>query len=96
MKKLKNGWVEGSVSDFLELDAADMAYIETKMALARTLKETRTKQSLTQTDLAKRLHTSQSRVARMEGGDPHVSIDLLMRGLFSLGMKRAKLATALK
>lgn len=96
MKKLKHGWVEGSVSDFLELDAADMAYIETKLALARALKETRTEQNLTQVELAKRLHTSQSRVARMEGGDPQVSIDLLMRGLFSLGMKRSKVATALK
>ena len=30
MKKLKNGWVQGSAQEFLELSDADMAYIETK------------------------------------------------------------------
>ena len=33
MKKLKNGWVQGSAQEFLELSDADMAYIETKRAL---------------------------------------------------------------
>ena len=96
MKTLNNGWVEGSVQDFLELSDADMAYVETKLALARSLKETRTKQCLTQTDLARRLKTSQSRVARMEGGDPHVSVDLLLRGLFTLGVPRSRVAKSIQ
>jgi hypothetical protein len=35
MKKLKNGWVEGSVEEFLGLSKADVEYIETRRALRR-------------------------------------------------------------
>ena len=52
MKKLKNGWVEGSVQDFLALSSADMEYIETRRALSRQLKAERLRKHLTQTDLA--------------------------------------------
>jgi transcriptional regulator with XRE-family HTH domain len=40
---------------------------------------------LRQTDLAKRVNSSRSRVAKMEGGDPSVSIDLLIRSVLALG-----------
>ncbi|NCD34052.1 MAG: XRE family transcriptional regulator [Spartobacteria bacterium] len=91
MKTLDNGWVEGDVQDFLELSPADMEYIEAKMTLAHKLKEIRTSKGMTQTALANVLHTSQSRIARMEHGDPDVTIDLLMNALFTLGLKRDKL-----
>jgi DNA-binding XRE family transcriptional regulator len=86
MKKLKNGWVEGSVQEFLGLSDADMKYIEAKRALAASLREQRMKKHLTQTELAARLETSQSRVAMMEKGDPSVSLDLLVRALLALGV----------
>lgn len=34
MKKLKNGWVQSSVQDFLGLSDADMEFNETSWALA--------------------------------------------------------------
>src|ERR1039458_8229524 len=74
MKKLKNGWVQGSTQEFLELSDADMAYIETKRALAACLRDQRMKRHLTQTELAARLETSQSSVAKMESGNSTVSI----------------------
>jgi transcriptional regulator with XRE-family HTH domain len=40
---------------------------------------------LTQVALAKKIKSSQSRVAKMEAGDPSVSIDLLVRSLIALG-----------
>ncbi len=92
MKKLKNGWVEGSIKDFLELSDADMEYIETRRALGRMLKDLRAKLHLTQVEVAARLHTSQSRVAKMEKSDPSVSADLLLQSLFRLGLKRKELA----
>ena len=92
MKKIKNGWVEGSVQEFLELSSADMEYIETRRALARRLREERRKKHLTQTQLAAALKTSQSRVAKMEHGDPTVSVDLLLQALFQLGLKRKDVA----
>ena len=95
MKKLKNGWVQGSVQEFLELSDADMAYIETKRALAAYLREQRMKQHLTQVELAERLETSQSRVAKMEAGDRTVSIDLLLQSLYRIGTKRRQLAALL-
>jgi DNA-binding transcriptional regulator YiaG len=95
MKKLKNGWVEGSVKEFLELSDADVEYIETRRALSRLLREVRQKHQLTQVQVAARLHTSQSRVAKMEKGDPTVSADLLLQSLFRLGLKRKELAEAI-
>ena len=38
MKKLKNGWIEGSVREFLDLSSVDMEFIETRLALARQLR----------------------------------------------------------
>lgn len=95
MKKLKNGWVEGSVQDFLDLSDADMEFIETRRALAHRVRALRQERGLTQTALAARLKTSQSRVAKMEAADATVSIDLLLQTLFSLGMNRRQLAKAI-
>jgi DNA-binding transcriptional regulator YiaG len=95
MKKLKNGWVEGSVKEFLKLSDADMEYIEMRRALSRLLKEKRGRLRLSQVEVASRLHTSQSRVAKMEKADPTVSADLMLQSLFRLGMKRKELVEAI-
>ena len=81
----KKGWRVGSVQDFLELSDDEAAYVELRLRLADSLKERRRKQNLTQTAFAKRIRSSQSRVAKMEGGDPTVSLDLLIRSLLALG-----------
>jgi DNA-binding transcriptional regulator YiaG len=94
-KNEKPQWVEGSVQEFLELSAADMALIETRLAASRLLKATRMAKKLTQQVLAAQLHTSQSRLAKMEAGDPSVSLDLIFRSIFSLGVSPKKLASKL-
>ena len=88
------GWKATSVQEFLSLHAADMAYIETKLALSRRLRSVREKRHLTQTAMATALKTSQSRVAKMEHGDPSVSVDLLLQALFRLGVTRKEVARA--
>jgi DNA-binding XRE family transcriptional regulator len=88
------GWKETSVKEFLNLSDADAQYIETKLVLSRRLRVFRQKRHLTQTKAATILNTSQSRLARMEAGDPSVSLDLLVRGLFALGATREDLAEA--
>jgi DNA-binding transcriptional regulator YiaG len=88
------GWTATSVQEFLNLDAAGTAYIETKLSLSRLLRSVREKRHLTQTALAAVLNTSQSRVAKMERGDPSVSVDLLMQALFRLGVTRKEVARA--
>lgn len=71
-----------------------MAYIETKLSLSRLLRSVRQKRHLTQTAMAAALNIGQSRVAKMEHGDPRVSVDLLMRALFRLGATRKEVARA--
>lgn len=90
------GWRVGSAADFLELTPEEAAFVETKLALSQSLRKRRTAQKVSQTTLAKRLKSSQSRVAKMEAADATVSIDLLLRGLFALGARPRDVATALQ
>ncbi|MCK4271003.1 helix-turn-helix transcriptional regulator [bacterium] len=93
-KKLlqKKGWSVGNAQDFLGLTDEEAAYIELKLAFSRKLRQRRTRKKLTQMQLAKMIQSSQSRVAKMEAGDPSVSIDLLVRSLLALGASRTELA----
>ena len=86
------GWRVGSAKEFLGLSDEEAAYIELKLKLAESLRERRRHRRLTQVDLAKLLRSSQSRVAKMETGDPSVSLDLLVRSLLTLGASRRELA----
>jgi DNA-binding XRE family transcriptional regulator len=88
----KMGWRVGSARDFLGLSDEEAAYVELRLRLANSLKNRRTKQNLTQAAFAKLIQSSQSRVAKMEGGDPTVSLDLLIRSLFALGASNRDLA----
>ena len=90
------GWVVGSVKEFLGLSEADTALIEMKLALSHSLRDRRTKQGLSQVQLAERLQSSQSRVAKIEAGDPSVSMDLLVSSLLLLGASSADLAKAIR
>ena len=87
-KRLESaGWKVGTVNDFLNLSSEESAYIELKLQLAKNLQKRRIEKKLTQTAMARMLKSSQSRVAKMEAGDPTVSLDLLIRSLLALGAK---------
>ena len=86
------GWKVGAVADFLGLSAAEAALVELRLTLSRGLRERRTRRRLSQEQLAKLLGSSQSRVAKMESGDPSVSIDLLIRSLLAMGATQKELA----
>lgn len=96
-KKLEaKGWKFGDVQEFLELSNEEMAFIEMKLALGRSLKERRQRKRLSQAALARLVHSSQSRVAKMEIGDASVSIDLLIKSLLALGASRKELARSIE
>jgi len=96
-KKLeKKGWKVGSTAELLGLSPEEVDYIEMKLALSRTLRKQRAKCKLTQVELAKKLKSSQSRVAKMEAGDPSVSIDLLVRSLLALGASPKAVAKSIQ
>lgn len=80
------GWSVGSASDFLGLTPEEERYLETKLLLSERLKQERQRQQLSQIALAKRLQSSQSRVAKMEANDPSVTVDLLIKALFATGL----------
>jgi ribosome-binding protein aMBF1 (putative translation factor) len=93
MKKLESkGWKFGDAKDFLGLSDEEAKYIGLKLALSKSLRKQRQDKKLSQMQLAKILNSSQSRVAKMEAGDPTVSIDLLIRSLLALGVTTKKLA----
>ena len=89
------GWKVGSAEDFLGLSEQEIAYIELKLELSRKLKASRTNKKLTQAELARVVNSSQSRVAKMEAGDPTVSIDLLVKSLLALGVSKKELGQAI-
>jgi len=62
--------------------------IEIKSALARSLRRRRREAKLSQGRLAERLGSSQSRVSKIEAGDPEVSLDLFVRALLAAGATR--------
>jgi DNA-binding XRE family transcriptional regulator len=86
------GWKVGTVREFLGLSATEEALVELKLTLSRGLKERRARRKLTQAQLARLVKSSQSRVAKMEAGDPSVSIDLLIRSLLAMGATPKDLA----
>jgi DNA-binding XRE family transcriptional regulator len=89
------GWRVGDAKDFLGLDEVDAQLVEMKLTLARKLRELRQQFEITQAELAKRLGSSQSRIAKIEAGDPSVSMELLMRSLLAAGANRSEIAKSL-
>lgn len=95
LKKLRAaGWKVGNARDFLKLSDEEAMLVELKLSLTHALKEARQKRRLSQTDLARRIGSSQSRVAKIEAGDPSVSLDLIVRALFAAGATRQELQRA--
>lgn len=90
------GWVVGSATQFLKLSAQEHRFVEVKLALATGVRELRERRGLTQAALAKRLGSSQSRVAKMEAADTSVSLDLMLRSLLSIGATAGEIAKLIK
>src|SRR4051812_26261334 len=87
----KAGFKVGSVQEFLGLSDEEMALIDLKVHLIEVLKSARKSTGLTQQDLARLIASSQSRVAKMEAGESDISLDLICKALFSLGISRQTL-----
>lgn len=86
------GWQVGDTTEFLGLTADEAEFIEVRVRLSRALQCERKRLQMSQAALAERMHSSQSRVAKIEAADPSVSIDLMIRALLGLGVRRQQLA----
>lgn len=93
IKKLeKRGWKVGSVADFLKLSRDEEEYIEMKLALSNYFQELRKKRRLTQAQVAEKIKSSQSRVAKIERAEASVSLDLIVRSIFALGSSKKEIS----
>jgi DNA-binding XRE family transcriptional regulator len=89
------GWKVGTAAEFLDLTKQEAAYVAMKLALARTFRQLRLRRGWSQTKVAHLIGSSQSRVAKMESGDPSVSFDLLLRSTLAVGASTGMVARAI-
>ncbi len=90
------GWAVADAAQFLNLTPEEQQFVELKLALAMGVRQLRERQGLTQAALAKRLGSSQSRIAKMEAADASVTLDLLMRSLLGIGATANQIAKLIK
>lgn len=91
----KAGWQVVSVRELLDLTDEEAAYVELKVELSSALRRRRKRLRWSQEMLASRLHSSQSRVAKIESADPTVSLDLLIKALIATGVSGTDIARSL-
>jgi predicted XRE-type DNA-binding protein len=90
------GWRVSTAAEFLGLTPEEAAFVEIKLGLSDALRAQRQTAQLSQTQAARKLGSSQSRVAKMEAGDPSVSLDLLIRSLLALGATKKTVARTIE
>lgn len=93
---LDKGFRIGSAADFLELTPEEEAYIEIRLDISNMVKAQRVKRGWTQDQLARAIGSSQSRIAKLEGGDPGISMDLMIKALLRLGTSKKQLGKLLE
>lgn len=91
----KAGFRVGSAAEFLNLSPEESTLVSMRLALAGAVRERRTHLGYSQSDLARRLGSSQSRVAKLEAGESNVSIDLLVRAMLATGAKPREVGAAI-
>ena len=89
------GWKLGSADEFLGLTPEETALVNIRVALAEGVRDRRQKLGLSQVELARKLGSSQSRVAKMEAAEPDVSLDLLVRAMLATGANPSEVGRAL-
>ena len=81
------GFKVGSTDSFLGLTPEESALVSLRLSLAGEVRRRRLQLRCSQAELARRIGSSQSRIAKLEAGEPDVSLDLLFRALFATGAK---------
>ena len=89
------GWRVGGTEEFLDLSPEEAEYIDLRIRLGDAVRQLRKEKELTQVELAARMGSSQSRVAKAEAADTSISLDLLIRSFLALGATRRDLAKAI-
>jgi DNA-binding XRE family transcriptional regulator len=81
------GFRVGSTDDFLGLTRDESSLVNLRLSLAKEVRRRRVQLHYSQSELARRIGSSQSRIAKLEAAESDVSLDLLFRALFATGAK---------
>lgn len=71
--------------DFLGLTDEERQLVELRLQVSKAVRRRRQERALSQKELAAKLKSSQSRVAKIEAAAADVSLDLSFRALFAVG-----------
>lgn len=91
----KAGFRVGSAAELLKLSPEESAMVDMRLALAGAVRGRRARLGFSQSELARRLGSSQSRVAKLEAGESNVSLDLLVRAMLATGAKSREVGQAI-
>lgn len=83
-------------AELLGLTPEDEAIVNIRLALHRTLKEARARSGLSQSALAGRIGSSQSRIAKAEAGSGEISLDLILRAAIASGATAREIGEAIQ
>ncbi|MBK8321245.1 MAG: helix-turn-helix domain-containing protein [Betaproteobacteria bacterium] len=89
------GWRVGTAREFLGLSEDEARLVSIRLALVDAIRKARARSGLSQVALAERMSSSQSRVAKIEAGDPSVSLDLIIRALIASDASDLEIGAAL-
>ena len=96
IKKLESmGLKVTTTKDWLKLSVEEEKVVEMRIALAAELEKMRKEKGMTQAQLAKRLGTKQSGVARMINSPDSATIDNLIKAMVSMGASVGRIAACL-
>jgi phage-related protein len=89
------GFKVGSADEFLNLTPEESALVSLRLSLADQVRRRREHLHVSQSELARRIGSSQSRIAKLEAAESDVSLDLIFRALFATGAKIRDVCKAL-
>jgi len=89
------GFKVGSADEFLGLTPQESALVSLRLSLAEQVRSRRLRLHYSQAELARRVGSSQSRIAKLEAAESDVSLDLLFRALFATGAKMSDVSKIL-
>lgn len=92
----EKGFKVGSAGEFLELTPEEESYIDIRLDIRDLVKSQRNKNGWTQQQLAESICSSQSRIAKLEAGDPGISLDLMIKALLQLGTSKKEIGKMLE
>ena len=95
-KKLEaNGYKVTDSAEWLGLTREEAQLVDMRVALAQELERVRKAKGMTQAELARRVGTKQSGIARMINNPDTTTMDNLIKGLIALGEPISKIAACL-